>query len=144
LYDLRKLRKGDAGKVKLQLPRFIKKNIHSVIREKMKMRNLFAAAIVSGFFISLSEFICTGQIYLPTLVFVSGIQSLRIKALMYLFVYNIAFISPLVIVFVSTYKGMSSSVLSRFWKNNVGLAKLLSATFFVSLGVLLVLYVFFL
>jgi len=139
-YDYLKIKQGKTGEAKLQLPRFIKKNIHSIIREKMKMRNLFAAAIVSGFFISLSEFVCTGQIYLPTLMFVSEVPSLRIKALLYLFLYNIAFIVPLVVVFVASYKGMSSSALNKFWKSKVKLVKLISALFFVFLGGLLIFY----
>jgi len=142
-YDYLKIKQGKTGEAKLQLPRFIKKNIHSIIREKMKMRNLFAAAIVSGFFISLSEFVCTGQIYLPTLMFVSEVPSLRIKALAYLLLYNIAFIVPLVIVFVATYKGMSSSALARFWKSKVEIVKLISALFFVFLGGLLIFYAVF-
>jgi hypothetical protein len=129
--------------VKLQLPRFLKKKIHSIIREKMGKRNLFIAAVVSGFFISLSEFICTGQIYLPTLIFVSGVPELRIRALVYLFFYNIAFIVPLVIVFVATYKGMKSAALNKFWRDKVKFVKLITSFFFVFLGVFIILYSFF-
>lgn len=142
-YDYLKIKQGKTGEAKLQLPGFIKKKIHSIIREKMKMKNLFVAAVISGFFISLSEFVCTGQIYLPTLIFVSEIPSLRIKALAYLFVYNVAFIVPLLIVFVAAYKGMSSSVLNRFYKSKVEIVKLISAAFFVFLGGLLIFYALF-
>jgi hypothetical protein len=109
----------------------------------MKMRNLFAAASISGFFISFSEFVCTGQIYLPTLMFVSEVPSLRIKAILYLFLYNIAFIIPLVVVFLSVYRGISSSALNRFWKGKVEIVKLVSALFFVFLAGLLIFYAFF-
>ncbi len=142
-YDYLKTKKGKTGEAKLQLPRFIKKNIHAIIREKMQMENLYAAAIVSGFFISLSEFVCTGQIYLPTLMFVSEVPSLRIKALLYLFLYNIAFIVPLVVVFVASYKGMSSAALNAFWKNKVETVKLISALFFIFLAGLLIFYAIF-
>lgn len=142
-YDYLKIKQGKTAEAKLQLPRFIKKNIHSIIRERMEMRNLFAAAVVSGFFISLSEFICTGQIYLPTLMFVIGVPSLRFKAMLYLLIYNIAFVVPLIIVFVAAYKGISSSVLNKFWKSKVELVKLVSALFFLLLGALLVFYAFF-
>jgi len=142
-YDYIKIKKGKTGEVKLQLPRFIKKRIHSVIREKMGVRNLFIAAIVSGFFISLSEFICTGQIYLPTLIFVSEVPALRIKALTYLVLYNIAFIFPLVVVFLATYKGMRSSALNKFWSKKVEFVKLITGFFFVLLGGLLIFYIFF-
>jgi glutaredoxin len=142
-FDYLKIKQGKTSEIKLQLPRFIKKNIHSLVREKMKMKNLFAAAVVSGFFISFSEFVCTGQIYLPTLMFVSEVPSLRIKAILYLFVYNIAFIIPLGIVFVSAYRGMSSSALNRFWRSKVEVVKLISALFFFFLAGLLIFYAFF-
>ncbi len=142
-YDYIKLKRNEVGEVKLQLPRFIKKRIHSVIREKMTKKNLFLAAVVSGFFISVSEFICTGQIYLPTLIFVSRVPELRVRAILYLIVYNIAFIIPLVIVFVSTYKGMQSSTINKFWRNKVKFVKLGTCFFFVFLGLFISYYIFF-
>jgi len=142
-YDYIKLKRNEVGEVKLQLPRFIKKKIHSVIREKMGKKNLFIAAVVSGFFISLSEFICTGQIYLPTLIFVSRVPELRIRAILYLIIYNIAFIIPLVIVFVATYKGMRSSAINKFWRNKVKFVKLATSFFFVFLGLFISFYIFF-
>jgi cytochrome c biogenesis protein CcdA len=142
-YDYIKLKRNEVGEVKLQLPRFIKKKIHSVIREKIGKRNLFIAAVVSGFFISLSEFICTGQIYLPTLIFVSRVPELRIRAILYLIFYNIAFIIPLLIVFVATYKGMRSSVINKFWRDKVKFVKLGTSFFFVFLGLFITYYIFF-
>jgi cytochrome c biogenesis protein CcdA len=142
-YDYIKLKRNEVGEVKLQLPRFIKKKIHSVIREKIGKRNLFIAAVVSGFFISLSEFICTGQIYLPTLIFVSRVPELRIRAILYLIFYNIAFIIPLLIVFIATYKGMRSSVINKFWRDKVKFVKLGTCFFFVFLGLFITYYIFF-
>lgn len=142
-YDYIKLKRNEVGEVKLQLPRFLKKKIHSVIREKMGKKNLFIAAVVSGFFISLSEFICTGQIYLPTLIFVSRVPELRVRAILHLVIYNIAFIVPLVIVFVATYKGMKSSAINKFWRDKVKFVKLATSFFFVFLGLFITFYIFF-
>jgi cytochrome c biogenesis protein CcdA/glutaredoxin len=142
-YDYIKLKRNEVGEVKLQLPRFIKKRIHSIIRDKMSKKNLVLASVVSGFFISLSEFICTGQIYLPTLIFVSRVPELKVKAIIYLILYNIAFIVPLVIVFVSTYKGMRSSAINKFWRNKVKFVKLGTCFFFLFLGLFITYYTFF-
>jgi cytochrome c biogenesis protein CcdA len=142
-YDYIKLKRNEVEDVKLQLPRFLKKKIHSVIREKMGKKNLFIAAVLSGFFISLSEFICTGQIYLPTLIFVSRIPELKVRAILYLIVYNISFIVPLVIVFFAAYKGMKSSVINKFWGNKVKFVKLATSFFFVFLGLFIAFYIFF-
>jgi len=142
-YDYIKLKRNELGEVKLQLPRFIKKKIHAVIREKMGKRNLFIAAVVSGFFISVSEFVCTGQIYLPTLIFVSRVPELQIRAIFYLILYNIAFIVPLLVVFTGTYKGMQSSVINKFWRDKVKFVKLGTCFFFIFLGLVIFYYIFF-
>ena len=142
-YDYIKLKRNEVGEVKLQLPRFIKKKIHSVIRERMGKKNLFIAAVVSGFFISISEFICTGQIYLPTLIFVSRVPELQIRALFYLIIYNIGFITPLVIVFTATYRGIKSSIINKFWKDKVRFVKLATSFFFIFLGLLISYYILF-
>ena len=141
-YDYIKLKRNEVSEVTLQLPRFIKRKIHSVIREKMTKKNLFLAAVVSGFFISISEFICTGQIYLPTLIFVSGVPELKIRAILYLILYNIAFIVPLVIVFVATYKGMKSSAINKFWRDKVKFVKLGTCFFFIFLGLFITYFIF--
>ncbi len=142
-YDYIGIKRDEMGKVKLKLPMSIKKRIHSVIREKMGRRNVLIATIISCLFISLSEFIWDGQIYLPTLIFVSGVPGLRIKALAYLIFYNIAFIIPLVIVFLATYKGLRSSTINKLWRNKVKFVKLMTSFFFVLLGIFIILYIFF-
>ncbi|MEO0293687.1 MAG: hypothetical protein ABIN61_05645 [candidate division WOR-3 bacterium] len=140
-YDYIKLKKGEISEVKLQLPRGVKKRIHFVIREKMGKRNIFIASVISGFFVSLSEFICTGQIYLPTIAFVTGIPQLRVRALIYLIFYNVAFIVPLVVVFLSVYRGMKSEALNKFWSKKVKFVKLATSFFFVFLGIFVILYI---
>ncbi len=142
-YDYLKLKRNEVKEVKLQLPRFIKKKIHSVIREKMGKKNLFIATVVSGFCISLSEFICTGQIYLPTLIFVSRVPELQIRAISYLIIYNIGFIIPLIIVFTATYRGMKSSAINKFWREKVKFVKLATSFFFIFLGLFIGFYIFF-
>jgi cytochrome c biogenesis protein CcdA len=142
-YDYLKLKRNEVGEVKLQLPRFIKKKIHSVIREKMGKKNLFIAAVVSGFCISVSEFICTGQIYLPTLIFVSRVPELQVRAIFYLIIYNIGFITPLIIVFTATYKGIQSSTINKFWREKVKFVKLGTCFFFIFLGLFIFYYIFF-
>jgi cytochrome c biogenesis protein CcdA len=140
IYDYFKLRAGKSEEVKLQLPRFLKRRIHTDIREKMKISNYIIGAGIVGFLVSISEFVCTGQVYLPTIMFVAEVPSLRIKALAYLFLYNIAFIIPLVIVFVLAYKGTSSDKLNLFWKKHTKSVKLITSVLFFILGGLLIFY----
>ncbi len=143
IYDYFKIRSGKYKEVKLQLPNFLKKRIHTDIREKMKMRNYILASITIGFLVSLSEFVCTGQVYLPTIIFITTqIPSLKIKGLSYLFLYNLAFILPLVIVFGVVYKGTTTQELNLFWEKHGAISKLAISILFFLLGGLLIFYAY--
>ena len=143
IYDYFKIRKGSYEEVKLQLPGFLKRRIHIDIREKMQMRNYILAALVTGVLVSISEFVCTGQVYLPTITFItSQISSLKIKGLTYLFLYNFAFIIPLVVVFSAAYKGTTSAGLNLFWKRYGAVSKLAISVLFFLLGGLLIFYAY--
>ena len=65
-------------------------------------------ALIIGFAISALELVCTGQVYLPTITFVMGIEGMRVNALSYLMLYNLMFITPLLVVFGFVYWGTTS------------------------------------
>jgi len=138
LGDYFKAKEGNWKEIKLQLPEVLKKKIHKVTRqfmgENVKLRTHLLIAFVAGFIISLFEFPCTGQIYLPTIVFISEIPALRSSALSYLLFYNLMFIIPLVIVFGFTYWGTSVPRLVQILEKNVPLIKILTAFFFFTLA----------
>jgi len=143
IYDYREYKKtGNTAHLKLQLPFFIKSLTHQVIREGMKRKTekVFKIAIVSfiiGFLISLLEAVCTGQVYLPTIVLVSKLPELRNRAFFYLVLYNLMFILPLLAIFLLAYKGFSSEQFARFASSHLGKVKLLMATLFLVLGIAL-------
>jgi thiol-disulfide isomerase/thioredoxin len=144
LYDYFKFRKGKYGEAKLQLPGFLKRKIHSDIRERGRMKNHVVAALCIGLLVSLSEFVCTGQVYLPTIMFVTTqVSSLRLKGLTYLLLYNFAFILPLIVVFVVAYKGTRSTDLNLFWRKHGAVAKLAISFLFFALGGLLLFYAYY-
>ena len=118
----------------LQLPGFLKERVRATIRRQAHARQFALAAFVSGFVISFLELLCTGQVYLPTIVFVVGVPELRARATAMLLLYNVAFILPLVGIFVLTYFGTTSGQLTRFLQRRAGLIKLALAVLFVSLG----------
>jgi thiol-disulfide isomerase/thioredoxin len=144
LYDYFKFRKGKYGEAKLQLPGFLKKKIHSGIREHGRMKNHVVAALCIGLLVSLSEFACTGQVYLPTITFVTTqVASLRVKGLTYLMLYNLAFILPLIAVFAAAYKGTTSTDLNLFWRRHGASTKLAISILFFALGGLLLFYAYY-
>ncbi len=139
LYDVFQLKRGRSSEMKLQLPEFLKKRIHQTIREKSKSSRYFLAAVAAGFVISLLEFTCTGQVYLPTILFVMNIPSLRGGAFSYLILYNIFFILPLLIIFGIVYWGVTSEQLAFFLQRRAMAIKLITAALFFGLaGVLIV------
>jgi cytochrome c biogenesis protein CcdA len=139
LYDYIQLKRGRPSEMKLQLPDFLKKRIHQAIREESKSTRYFLAAITAGFIISLLEFTCTGQVYLPTILFVTNVPSLRTSAFLYLVLYNLMFIVPLLIIFGVVYWGMTSEQLASFLKRRASSIKLLTSFLFFALAGILIL-----
>ena len=133
LVDFVKARKGKAKDMFLQLPGFIKSRIQKTIREKVRTEKFVIAAFITGVVVSLLELACTGQVYLPTLCFVVGVPELRNNAILYLLLYNLMFVVPLIIVFVVTYFGTSSSSLANFMQRNIAPVKLLTSILFFGL-----------
>lgn len=138
LYDYIQLKRGKPAEMKLQLPDFLKKRIHQTIRKDSKSNRYFLTAIASGFVISLLEFTCTGQVYLPTILFVTNIPSLRSSAISYLFLYNLMFIVPLLAIFGIVYWGATSEQLAFFLQRRASIIKLLTSLLFFTLAGILI------
>jgi len=139
LYDLYKIRQGRIEDMSLKLPQALQRRVHQTIRERRKMSGFISATFVTGFFVSLLELACTGQVYLPTIIFVTGVPELRGHAVAYLVLYNLMFILPLVIIFLLTFYGTTSKQLTVFFRAQAGAVKLLTALLFAILGVWLIL-----
>jgi hypothetical protein len=137
LYDYILLKRGRPAEMKLQLPTFLKKRVHTTIREGSRSTRYFITAIVSGFIISLLEFACTGQVYLPTLLFVTSIPSMRSSAIFYVILYNVAFIIPLLVIFGLVYWGITSEQLAFFLQKRASTIKVLTSAFFLFLAAVL-------
>jgi len=131
-------RTGQSSEATLQLPPRIKRLIHSTIRQNVKTRHFIVMAVITGFLVSVLELACTGQIYLPTLIFISHVPELRANALLYLIIYNLMFVVPLIVVFLFTYWGTSSQQWAEITKKNFGKMKLIMAILFFGLAIMLI------
>jgi thiol-disulfide isomerase/thioredoxin len=147
LYDYIQLKRGRPSKMKLQVPNFLKKKIHQTIRETSgnleaerggQSLRLLLAAIAIGFAVTLLQFTCTSQVYLPTILFVTNIPSLRESAVFYLILYNVVYIAPLLLIFGIVYWGVTSEQLSFFLQKRISTIKLLTSLFFFALAGLLI------
>ena len=148
LYDYIQLRMGRPSKMKLQVPNFLKKRIHQIIRvrsdvleasEESPSLRFLLAAVVIGFIVTLLQSTCTSQVYLPTILFVMNIPSLRGSAVFYLILYNFVYILPLLIIFGIVYWGVTSEQLSFFLQKRASTIKLLTSCFFFALAGILIL-----
>ena len=139
LLDYLKYKKtGKSSDATLQLPPRIKQMIHSTIRKNVKTSNFIIMAAVTGFMVSILELACTGQIYLPSLIFISYVPEFRANALVYLLLYNLMFVVPLILVFLFTYWGTSSQRWAELTKQHFGAIKLIMAALFFGLAILLI------
>jgi cytochrome c biogenesis protein CcdA len=131
--DYRKARQGDIGDMLLKLPEPLRKRINT-IRKGRKARSYVLGAFFAGVMISFLELACTGQVYLPTIIFVSSIPELRLRAIAFLVIYNLLFVLPLVVIFVLVYFGTTSKDLTRFLREKAALVKLGMTVVFIALG----------
>ncbi|MFH1317499.1 MAG: hypothetical protein ABIH71_00590 [Candidatus Omnitrophota bacterium] len=145
VYDYIKFKRSGIGSgMVLRLPDIFKKKINRIIGSRLrgkKERGLIDLSITSfviGFLVSLLEAVCTGQVYLPTIVFILKNTELRVKAFSYLILYNLMFILPLIAIFLLSILGVSSQKFNDFLKNHLGRIKILMAVLFFILGALII------
>jgi cytochrome c biogenesis protein CcdA/thiol-disulfide isomerase/thioredoxin len=132
--DFLKARRGEIGDMSLNLPHSLRMRINAVIRRGRGSRAFVAGSFVTGIVVSFLELACTGQVYLPTIVFVMSRPELRVRALMFLLLYNLLFIVPLVVVFILAYYGTGSKQLTRFLQQRAATLKLGMALLFAALA----------
>lgn len=138
---------GKPDDVTLQLPDSIKTKIHTIMRKGLRFedrgRRSEGVMAVWGFVIGAAvtalESVCTGQVYLPTMIVVikSGEGDFS-RAWTYLLLYNLMFIVPLVVVFALTCFGLKTHTLLDWSKKNVVFSKVLLGLFCLVMALLIV------
>ena len=117
------------------------RQIHAHVREYTSHRSLLLAGLLLGVIVSSLELVCTGQIYLPTLMVINR-TGMTGRSLLLLLLYNAAFIAPLVAVTILAAEGVSAKKLAEFARRNVMRAKLLMAALFLLLAAILFMLAF--
>jgi cytochrome c biogenesis protein CcdA len=135
LVDYAKIKAGKPGEMLLQLPNAIKLRIHASIRVRAKTAALAGSSLVLGFLVSIFEFACTGQVYLPTLAYLArGPGGAGAAALLVL--YNLCFVAPLLVVFGAAYFGVGSKRITSLFQRRMGATKIALALVFAALAAL--------
>lgn len=134
IYDYALIRGGRPSEMLLQLPSALKRQIHASIRTRVRTAALVGSSFVLGFLVSVFEFACTGQVYLPTLAYLVRVHR-QLDAVGLLVLYNLCFIAPLLLVFGGSYYGVSSARVTTFFQAHMGKVKLGLAVVFAGLAV---------
>lgn len=139
-------RKGQSDGMVLQLPKYLKNRIHAIIGNQYRVKKegggqdagaltLFMSALAVGFLVSIFESVCTGQMYLPTIMYIFKTTEHKLPAFGCLVFYNVMFMLPLVAVYLLAMAGVTSERFSMALKNNMFLIKLFMAGLFFFLGI---------
>lgn len=130
-------RTGEAHKVSLQLPEKIKLRIHSLMRQSKNSKFLIPSFFLLGILVTLLESVCTGQVYLPTLMLLIKNDGVISEWFAYLLLYNVMFILPLLGVFMLTLGGISLARLLKLGAGHLVVSKILLGILFLLLAGLL-------
>lgn len=131
-------RTGKGGDVTLQLSSQMKKRIHRVMRRGLKPGHLVLGGLFIGILVTALESVCTGQVYVPTLILILKDNALAEgRAWQLLLLYNTMFILPIVLVFIAVYFGLRTDTLLAWSRRNVVVSKSLLGLFFIAMALLI-------
>lgn len=132
------------GKIKMQLPTKLRKVNHKIIEKITSVKNqkkLLLMCFVIGIVISVGEFLCTGQIYLATIVYVlQNSEVFNMRSFMYLVLYSFMFTLPLIAITFAVHKSKSYFNLTELVRGKLHLIKLMNALFFLVFVVLVIFF----
>lgn len=133
------------NKILLQLPERLRKFDHSLIKAVSAISDnkvFIPVCFILGVLIAAGEFLCTGQIYLATIVLMLRKNPYPDFNVLFSFIlYGIAFILPLFIITVLLSKGRAVFEVSETVREKMPLIKLFNALFFL-IFIILVIVVF--
>lgn len=139
LYDAWQFhRTGNPDAVTLKLPLRVKLIMNAIMMRLPKSRHVALAAFLIGAAVTALESVCTGQVYVPTLVLVIKSGAAPLLGFGYLLLYNLMFILPLVIVLALAARGMSVQRLVAWSKKEVVISKIALAGLFIVLAFVLI------
>jgi len=123
IVDFFRMRYGKKKAI-LELSPGLKRKTHEIIRKHARAKTIWIASLAAGAMISFVEFMCTGQIYLPTIVFALNSTDLALQAFGYLLIYNAGFTAPIIVVTLIGYYGSSTKKIQQFMTSTNAAAKI--------------------
>lgn len=123
--------------VSLKLPEGVKDLIRAVATSSWRGPAVVFTGLGCGFLVTFLDAICTGQVYVPVLALIVR-EPGAWRSFWLLTVYNLAFVLPLVAVFVLASKTTDAFQMARWSSRNVVPAKIALGIVFAVLGVLVI------
>lgn len=136
LIDARRALRGESSAMILQLPSAAKRRIHDLVRGYRRGGAAAVGALALGAAVSVLELGCTGQVYLPTLVYLARSEG-GFANLAFLALYDLAFILPLLAVFLAASRGISSRAVAAFFSARIHVVKIATAVLLVGFAAVL-------
>ena len=121
--------------VTLKLPEGVKVLIRKIAMESWSGPAVALAGFGCAFLVTLLDALCTGQVYVPVLALISR-ETGAWRSFALLALYNLAFIVPLVAVFVLASKTTDAFQMAKWSSRNVVPAKIALGILFALLGAL--------
>lgn len=145
-YDFLVTRKERYDKVKNQLPNAVQRFNRKLIKaftDKMDEGSplVYVITFVIGLLISFTEFLCTGQAYLTAILHLIHFTDFLGRGIFLLFVYNLIFVLPLIVISFIAIKTQSIIEVSGFMREKLHLIKLFNAIVFFAIFVYYIFYI---
>ena len=129
---------GQADDISLRLPHRVQDRIHRLIRTGLHRTHIVAAAFGTGVLVTALESVCTGQVYVPTLVVLICQGDGTGHVWSYLLLYNLMFVTPLVLALIAVLLGVRVHSFLALSRRNAVIGKCAMGLFFVLLAIVLV------
>ena len=126
------------GKIRVQLPQKLRAFNNGLIKKTVENGELFMIPIVFllGVVVSAGEFLCTGQIYVATILYV--MRSGDVSAIPAFLTYVTAMIIPMSILLFLCARGRRLLELSEFSRKNLPVIKLANAVLFLAFALYMI------
>lgn len=120
--------------IKLKIPSFTKPALQSWMH-----KSTIPAAFILGFLVGLCTFPCSGGIYVAIIGLLAA-KTTYIKGLIYMLVYNVMFVLPLIIILLSASNKVVVEKMSKWERSKSNTMHLLSGIVMIVLGVIILMF----
>ena len=129
IQDYKSIKSGKEENIKNQLNKQTKRKIHNIIKKQSNQKLIYITGFFTAFLISFLEFFCTGQVYLPVITCMIN-NSKELNYILLLLLYNLAFITPLLLITLLIHLGKEVIDVSTVLYTRLHIIKIVGAVFF--------------